>query len=267
MKDSKYTVHIVSETSEDHINFSVKGKHVKIGAWAAGGMILLTLIFGIIFVPRALKYDEIKQENKKLIKAKLKIARIINEYNEIVKMDSYIRNVLGSDLNLKKNRSQLDSLENSDIEKINRARENDSIKISYLDNLPIYEPVKGYVTQEFKKKRFFDRKNHYGIDVAAQKGEPVKAVASGRIIFSGWNTRYGYMTIISHSDGYFTVYGHHEKNITDSHQYVDRGDVIGYVGNTGISEGPHLHFEIWKNGEPLDPMRLIPSYTKKDISN
>ena len=179
----------------------------------------------------------------------------------MVQMDSYIREVLGSDLDIKG--ETIDLPDSVDLVDTTGTR----FKISYLDNLPVFAPVNGYVTQRFKQKNFFSRNNHYGLDVAAEVGEPIKASASGTVIFNGWTPRYGYMIIISHSDGYFTVYSHNKKNIVETHQYVERGEVIGFVGNTGVSDGPHLHYEIWKDGRPIDPLRLIYDYKDVDISN
>ena len=257
MDKTKYTVHIVSDETDKHYSFQIREHLAKIGLALVVILIVLTIVSEIIFVPRALKYSELKKENEQLIQVKLKISEIISDYNQIVQMDSYIREVLGSDLTLGSDSLDLDR------SKISR----DSIKISYLDNLPVFAPVDGYVTQKFKQKEFFARDNHYGLDIAAEVGEPIKASAAGTVIFNGWTPRYGYMVIISHSDGYFTVYSHNKKNNIETHQYVDRGDVIGFVGNTGVSDGPHLHFEIWKDGRPIDPLKLIYDYKDVDISN
>ncbi len=257
MKKDKYTVHIVSDASDKHYSFQVRSKFVKIAAALLIFLFVLTVVSEIIFIPRALKYSELKKENEQLIQAKLKIAKIINDYNRIVQMDSYIREVLGSDI----------VIEDENMPTPEQKPVQDSIRISYLDNLPVFAPVDGYVTQKYKQKNFFARDNHYGLDIAAEVGEPIKASASGIVIFNGWTPRYGYMIIISHSDGYFTVYSHNKKNIVQTHQHVERGEVIGFVGNTGVSDGPHLHYEIWKDGRPIDPLKLVYAYKDVDISN
>ncbi|MCF7886219.1 MAG: M23 family metallopeptidase [Candidatus Marinimicrobia bacterium] len=257
MKKTNYTVHIVSDDSEKHFSFQIKEHLAKIGAALLLFLIFLTIIAELVFIPRALKYSELKKENEQLIQAKLKISKIINDYNQIVQMDSYIREVLGADINVNAESAVLDT----------QALGKDTLRISYLDNLPVFAPVEGYVTQKFKRAKFFARDNHYGLDIAAEEGEPIKASASGIIIFNGWTPRYGYMIIISHSDGYFTVYSHNQKNMVETHQHVERGEVIGFVGNTGVSDGPHLHYEIWKDGKPIDPLNLVYEYKDVDISN
>jgi len=258
MKKTNYTVHIVSDSSDKHFSFQIKEHLAKIIISAVLALLVLVIISEIFLIPRAIKYSELKKENEKLIQAKLKIAKIINDYNQIVQMDSYIRQVLGPDINIGEDQDNLE-IEETSIK--------DTLRISYLDNLPVFAPVDGYVTQQYKQTNFFSRENHYGLDIAAETGEPIKASASGIVIFNGWTPRYGYMIIISHSDGYFTVYSHNSKNNVETHQHVERGEVIGLVGNTGISDGPHLHFEIWKDGKPIDPLKLIYDYKDVNISN
>ena len=76
-------------------------------------------------------------------------------------------------------------------------------------------------------------------------------------MFSGWTYEMGNLIIIYHGDGYMTHYGHNQNNLVSSLDIVKRGDVIGYVGNTGISSGPHLHFEIRRYNKSVDPRRYI----------
>ena len=115
-------------------------------------------------------------------------------------------------------------------------------------------------------KSYFWQKNHYGIDIAVHEGEPVLAAAGGRVIFSGWTYDLGNLIIIYHGDDYFTHYGHNQLNLIQNHGIVKRGDVIALAGSTGISSGPHLHFEIWKDGDAIDPLVFFPEYKERDLS-
>jgi murein DD-endopeptidase MepM/ murein hydrolase activator NlpD len=126
--------------------------------------------------------------------------------------------------------------------------------------------VDGYITRGFIDDKVMTSENHYGVDVAAAEGTPIKAAAAGVVVFSNWTYDLGYTVILYHSDGYFSIYGHNQRNSVVAHQYVKRGEVIGYLGNTGKSQGPHLHFEIWREGVPINPQELIYSYKKADIS-
>ncbi len=142
----------------------------------------------------------------------------------------------------------------------------DNIYINFLENVPSLAPVDGFVTRGLVKPAPNVRNQHVGIDIAAPEGEIIAAAASGMVVFSQWTEDLGYMIILTHGDGYFTVYGHNQQNLVKTRQQVDRGDPIALVGNTGISQGPHLHFEIWKNSRSLDPRELIDLYRKQDVS-
>lgn len=98
---------------------------------------------------------------------------------------------------------------------------------------------------------------HTGIDISASYGSPIRASASGRVIFAGWYGGYGNMIIIDHGGNISTVYGHLSRIVVKIGEEVAEGDVIGYVGSTGLSTGPHLHFEVRVNGDPVDPLSWL----------
>jgi murein DD-endopeptidase MepM/ murein hydrolase activator NlpD len=116
-------------------------------------------------------------------------------------------------------------------------------------SFPLLRPTSGYQTQGFDPPH-----NHYGIDIAGQRGTPVHAAGDGVVVFAGWTYNDGNMVILAHGAGYLTVYKHNQsllKNVLDG---VKRGDPIALLGSSGkTSSGPHLHFEVWKNGTPQDP--------------
>lgn len=106
---------------------------------------------------------------------------------------------------------------------------------------------------------------HLGIDYAARPGTPIVAAASGVVIFCGRSSGYGNLTKIQHADGYVTLYAHQKsfrKGIKKGKK-VQRNQVIGYVGTTGLSTGPHLHFGLYKNGLAINPLRAVQITTKK----
>jgi murein DD-endopeptidase MepM/ murein hydrolase activator NlpD len=98
---------------------------------------------------------------------------------------------------------------------------------------------------------------HQGIDLGASEGTPIKSAASGTIIYCGWESGYGNLTVIDHGGNLATAYGHQSSIAVTCGQQVAQGEVIGYVGNTGHSTGPHLHFEVRINGEPVDPLGYL----------
>lgn len=98
---------------------------------------------------------------------------------------------------------------------------------------------------------------HNGIDIAVVTGTPVRAAADGRVVYSGTNGGYGIMVILDHGNGVETRYAHHSRNAVSVGQSVKRGDIVAYSGNTGVSTGPHLHFEIRYNKNPVDPLKYL----------
>jgi len=98
---------------------------------------------------------------------------------------------------------------------------------------------------------------HAGVDFAGRDGDDVIAVASGVVTWSGDRSGYGKMVEINHSDGYITRYAHNQENIANLGAIVQKGDVIAQMGSSGRSTGPHVHFEVFKNGRTVDPASYI----------
>jgi murein DD-endopeptidase MepM/ murein hydrolase activator NlpD len=117
------------------------------------------------------------------------------------------------------------------------------------------------ITSPFTHRRFHPVlkrwKAHLGTDFGAKTGTPILAVADGKVIFSGWKGGYGNVIKIKHADGYVSLYAHQSRRKAKVGEYVSKGEVIGYVGNTGRSTGPHLHLGIYKNGRPINPMQMV----------
>ncbi|MCM0650699.1 peptidoglycan DD-metalloendopeptidase family protein [Clostridium swellfunianum] len=115
-------------------------------------------------------------------------------------------------------------------------------------------PVSGSVTSRYGARW---GKQHEGIDIAVSTGTNVKAYADGKVTYSGWQSGYGNVVIISHSNGLQTYYGHNSKLLVKDGQRVSVGDIIAKSGNTGRSTGPHVHFEVRKNGAPVNPFSYL----------
>jgi len=108
------------------------------------------------------------------------------------------------------------------------------------------------------------RRPHYGIDYVAKTGTPVVAAGDGRVIFKGWKGEYGKTVIIRHNHGFQTCYGHLSRlaeNLSNGKKVI-QGQVIGYVGSTGLSTGPHLDYRVKKDGKYVDPLKLAPPSAK-----
>ncbi|WP_251958922.1 murein hydrolase activator EnvC family protein [Nostoc commune] len=101
------------------------------------------------------------------------------------------------------------------------------------------------------------RRFHAGLDFAASYGSTIRAADSGKVIFAGWYGGYGRAVIIDHGNGITTLYGHSSELYVADGQAVERGQAIAAVGSTGLSTGPHLHFEVRQNGTPVDPANYL----------
>lgn len=116
-------------------------------------------------------------------------------------------------------------------------------------SFPLRLPLRGRQTKGFEPDR-----GHFGVDVSTTRGESVYASADGAILSSEWTLNYGYVVKIQHADGYISVLKHMDRPLKTEGSVVRRGDLIGFVSNSGIiSTGPHLHVELWKDGVPLNP--------------
>ncbi len=100
-------------------------------------------------------------------------------------------------------------------------------------------------------------KYHEGIDLKQRYGAPVRAACDGKVIFAGWAEGYGKLIILKHHKEYTTYYGHLSKIRVKRGQWVYKGQIIGNVGTTGWTTGPHLHFEVRKNGVPISPNKVL----------
>jgi biotin carboxyl carrier protein len=98
---------------------------------------------------------------------------------------------------------------------------------------------------------------HFGVDFGAKRGTPLRAVNAGKVVYAGWMRGYGKVTKINHGGGFVSLYAHQSKILVKKGQRVKRGQTVGKVGSTGRSTGPHLHFGLYRNGKPVDPLKYI----------
>ncbi len=121
-------------------------------------------------------------------------------------------------------------------------------------------PVSGDISSPFGMREHPQTgvKNfHTGIDLSISSGNPVRATADGIVSFSGRNGGSGNLVVLEHGHGYSTLYAHNRSLAVKVGQKVKRGDIISYVGSTGNSTGPHVHYEIWKKGKPINPINYL----------
>ncbi|MGF7183960.1 murein DD-endopeptidase MepM/ murein hydrolase activator NlpD [Desulfitispora alkaliphila] len=139
-------------------------------------------------------------------------------------------------------------------EKPSATRTTQAVVASRQGSVTFLWPVQGVITSTFGR-RWGDF--HYGLDIAADTGTPVKAARGGTVLYSGWRGTYGKTVIIEHNSTYRTLYAHNSQLLVKEGEVVRPGQVIAKVGSTGRSTGPHIHFEVQKNGKALDPLRFL----------
>jgi murein DD-endopeptidase MepM/ murein hydrolase activator NlpD len=115
-------------------------------------------------------------------------------------------------------------------------------------------PIEGPVISTFGRRA---RGWHAGIDISAELGSPIRAAAAGTVLFSGWIRAYGQIVKIQHSDGFVTLYAHNTKNMVEEGESVEAGQVIATVGRSGDASGPHVHFEVRRDGKAYNPLHML----------
>ena len=229
MKKKFYTVFFVSDWNQYSRSFriSIKG-------------ILFLLFFGILLIGLAVvgglhitNLEPLTRERRSLRKDQIFLKNIINDLNLSMNLDS-------SNM-YEKFISEFYSSHNMEY--------------------PNSPPVKGYVTRGLHLGN-----NHLGIDIATKNQNDVRVPVTGRVVFSGISDDLGKTIIVSHPGGFVTVFGHNDTIMVNSGDVLQKNQIISKVGETGKSQGPHLHFEIWKNNQVLDPREMIPEYKEKDVS-
>lgn len=119
--------------------------------------------------------------------------------------------------------------------------------------LYLFTPMEGIVTDGFNPKE-----DHYGVDIVAKDNEPVKCVSDGVVIFSSWTLDSGYVIGVQHRGNLISVYKHNSELLKNVGNFVSGGEIIAIIGNTGeLTSGPHLHFELWHNGNPVNPQEYV----------
>jgi murein DD-endopeptidase MepM/ murein hydrolase activator NlpD len=190
----------------------------------------------------------LKDQNKQAMNQKLAVTE--NKQKELETLQ-------GSRSELEK---ALDELEQTSKEVEAQIRAYQEKNQIYLGTGSYIWPVRGRLAQKFgwrvhpilRRRQF-----HTGLDIAVEHGTPIMAADSGVVIFAGFNGGYGKMLLVDHGSGFSTLYAHTSLLLVDKGQTVIKGQIIAKVGTTGLSTGPHLHFEIRKNGTPVNPLDYL----------
>jgi murein DD-endopeptidase MepM/ murein hydrolase activator NlpD len=125
---------------------------------------------------------------------------------------------------------------------------------------PSMWPVAGWLSDGFGRRSdpfTGEPTQHLGLDISADRGQPIYATADGVVQSAAYQSNFGNLVVVTHDFGLMTRYAHLSKFAVKAGQALQRGDLIGYVGSTGRSTGAHLHYEIWANGKPINPLKLL----------
>ncbi|MCF0217049.1 MAG: M23 family metallopeptidase [Fibrobacter sp.] len=258
MKEQKYyTIQVIPVNSRDSKSYKINTK-----------LVLFFKIFVAVFVIAAgiaiynagriarilIHYDNMRVSNAQLIKQNKNYEELFNRLDSLWVLEERIQNILGTFV--ENDSAKISSL--IDKNKFNHTP-SEKIEVDYeggwqtheermkLEHIPNVLPVIGIVS-----KPYSEEKNHLGTDYSAKMGNPVFASGSGIVIYAEMKGELGNTVTIDHQNGYISSYSHLKNIKTKMGKNVNKGDIIGTVGSTGNSNGPHLHYTITKNGKTLD---------------
>lgn len=222
--------------------------------------------------------EEISQEHEKISQKKNEVEHVTKEIKKLSSYIQYKKKIIEKQAEEKKRINELLEAKRLDyerkIEELERISKEIELHIQKLaaeraakgivikgGTGKFIWPLTGRITSRYGYRRSpFSRRSqfHSGLDIANSYGTPIRAADGGQVIFAGWWGGYGKAIIIEHGKGFSTVYGHLSRIYVQQDQQVEQGQVIGLVGSTGYSTGPHLHFEVRKNGVTQDPLKWLP---------
>jgi murein DD-endopeptidase MepM/ murein hydrolase activator NlpD len=174
----------------------------------------------------------------------------------IIKAEEVVKDSTNNYKNITDKITKEDSLLRANIEeeeKYNLIFSNPVVNIGSIKSYSFFTPLKGKITNTFDPENL-----HFGVDIVAPQNEAIKATLDGRVIFAEWTSETGYVIEIQHSGNLVSVYKHNSVLLKKQGDYVQAGEVIAIIGNSGeLSSGPHLHFELWYNGQAINPQEYM----------
>jgi len=238
MKLSKYKILFISPFTDKswQIEFTRFTFIASLSALAVS--LILTLILLFMSSPIIKEYFRISAINNEIKQQQEIISNIDETIDEIALMKTYIDSIIGTE------------------ESHNLNEKN--VRYMITNNIPSVKPAKGLISREYD----IDTK-HFGIDIVNQVSTPIFSIADGLVVFSDFSKDFGNFLIIDHQNGYLSHYYHNEDLFFNKGDKVLAGDIIAKMGNTGMSSGPHLHFEIWKDGTPINPNTFFDDFKLK----
>ncbi len=292
---------VIPDDKDEPKTYSVPIKRLKFFKFI-GVLLVLHMIAGVIFYIQYFhvynKNKELGQVNQQLEENNKRIYELIAKFEDLESSQSKIRTALGLG-NVNSNGSANGNMTSIELpqeatsstpgiypdvvpvvkqppapidretapvvtERFGRlSRIKKSIHDNFDNSLPTFLPVEGVLSNDYENVNYEGKSGHLGIDIAGERGAMIKAAADGIVVFAGWTYNLGNLIILYHGNGYFTYYGHNQRLLVERNSLVSKGENISLLGNSGISSGHHLHFEIWKDGVPLDPKNYLLAFSEK----
>ncbi len=263
-----YTITLLPSDGRKGLEFRVHYQKLK---WILGGVSLLftaLLLIGLmawvgvyrLTEYRRLKIDSLRHHNE-MEQMRSRYRSIENQVEQIRLRQDDIRRVLGNevssvDISTDGLDQTIERLKGS-VKESGRHVKRLSFRYAMMPSMsPVYGPLSssyGWRFHPVQGRMAF----HQGIDIPGWIGAPIRAAADGIVLYSGWSRGFGQVVVIDHFYGYRTIYAHSSKLVARRGDTVQKGQVIAEVGNTGHSTGPHVHYEVRRYDQPVDPIPYL----------
>lgn len=281
-RSKRITILVVPEDDAEPRSYRIRTKILPV-IYVIGTLLLLHIIMGGVFYWKYADLqdynDEVLSRNSRLRQDNKRVVALADQFYALEREYQKVRSLLGVEPEINATESSIGSMIESkrafdNIVPAVKTSEDSRISVlansqgflltprksklhDYAENLPTLLPVKGILTQDFQKDGWFGPRRHSGIDIVARKGSVVRASGAGIIVFANWTYDLGNLVIVNHGDGILSYYGHNQRILKHEMSHVKKGEPIALVGSSGKSSGPHLHFEIRQDGQPVDPKRFV----------
>ncbi|MEM7009464.1 MAG: M23 family metallopeptidase [Thermodesulfobacteriota bacterium] len=273
METDRYTIMLVSGGHQGATSFSIKKSHIRI---AFCSIIIFAFVSLFSFGTSYVYYKDSARKSQSVNKLIGTINLLSQDIDENRLIESKLRDKLqGIEATLLEMQDILDKkgikkqlsiggefipAERLSLSYVDYMKKDIDKMFNTMRNVPVGIPLAGKINSNYgyRKDPFTKRPAfHSGIDIDANRGDNIVATADGYVSYAAWRKSYGKTVIIKHKDGYKTLYGHLSKITVQEGDKVVVGDVIGKAGSTGRSTGPHLHYEVIKDGKRVNPISFL----------
>jgi murein DD-endopeptidase MepM/ murein hydrolase activator NlpD len=281
-RSDKISILIVPEDEAEPYSFRLKRSVVKL-LYVVGVVLLAHTIIGAIFYWKYAELHRVNQHllsyNRQLQEDNKRVLAVSEEFFALEREYQKVRNLLGVEGDVGIATATAQAQAPTLFENIVPAARTEfeprqlslgapgrflspgKRQLAGPESIPNLLPVEGFMTQDFWVDEWIGLRSHTGIDIVSKKGTVIRAAGAGSVLFSNWTYDYGYLIIIDHGGGLLSYYGHNQRLLKSERSYVSRGEPVALLGNSGKSSGPHLHFEIRKEGRPVDPKEYLLAFS------